>query len=109
MKNLERASFKRGITTKTKIVTFEGLRYNIAEDGDYKGAWISTKEVRDIYIPLTNNTTNLDGLVDQLKCQSYDSDKINKCRGKTLHVKVVEKLPYTNVYFTFKEEIDAYA
>ena len=87
-------------------VIFKRIDYRTdKETGDINGIFVHVEKFRPLFIPFFDNGDNfqLDLLLDQLGCESYDPDEINKTAGTmiTVHryIRETENQTYTNVSF----------
>ena len=87
-------------------VVFDHIDYR--EDkatGDINGIFVHVQDFRPLFLPFFDNGQNfqLDLLLDQLGCESYDPDEINKCKGSVIvahrYVRKTETDTFTNVSF----------
>lgn len=68
---------------------FKKIDYRInKETEDVTGIFVHTEGYRPVFIPFFDNGDNfqLDLLLDQLGCQSYDPDEINQSAGTVITV-----------------------
>lgn len=81
-------------------VTFEGIDYRIDADGNVTGAFVRTKEYRNLFLPIfEEQNTQLDLLCDQLGVDTYDPIEINKAKGTIIIATRYEREQYVNVSF----------
>lgn len=81
-------------------VTFEGIDYRIDADGNVTGAFVRTKEYRNLFLPIfEEQNTQLDLLCDQLGVDTYDPIEINKAKGTIIVATRYEREQYVNVSF----------
>lgn len=75
----EKRTFKADPTEGTFEVTVTNFKY--WEDkvtGDIKGAFVSTPDYNDLFIPINDDVTaQLDGFLKQIGITSYDEQEIN--------------------------------
>ena len=98
-------------------VIFDHIDYRTnRQTDDITGIFVHVKDYRPLFIPFFDNGQNfqLDLLLDQLGCDSYDPEEINKYAGTVItthrYQRVTEKDTYTNVSFNARyseEEIPA--
>ena len=87
-------------------VIFNRIDYRTDRDtGDINGVFIHVQEFRPLFLPFFDNGDNfqLDLLLGQLGCDSYDPDEINKCSGTVIiahrYTREANGRIYTNVSF----------
>jgi len=87
-------------------VVFKRIDYRTdKETDDINGVFVHIENYRPLFIPFFDNGDNfqLDLLLNQLGCDSYDPDEINKFTGKTIvahrYVRETDTNTYTNVSF----------
>jgi hypothetical protein len=98
----------------TTEAPFEGLEYKADSEDEMSivGAFIHMEGFRSIYLPFTNGEVNyqLDYLLEQLGCESYDPDEIAKSAGTVVKVsrylKETEKKLNKTEYKALKKKYD---
>ena len=87
-------------------VVFDHIDYRAdKQTGDINGIFVHVKDYRPLFLPFFDNGQNfqLDLLLDQLGCESYDPDEINKCKGAIIiahrYLRETETDTCTNVSF----------
>ena len=88
----------------TEEVTFKKIQYRTNAEGDITGVFVHIEEYRSLFIPFfEEDNFQLDLLLQQLSCDSYDPEEINKCAGTiikaTRYERVTESGTYTNTSF----------
>lgn len=98
VKNMKRAA---EMPIGTQEVTFKKLQYRTDADDEITGVFVHVEEYRSLYIPFFNEDNfQLDLLLGQLGCDSYDPDEINKCAGKKITAtRYMAQNMYTNTSF----------
>ncbi len=87
-------------------VVFDHIDYRIdRETEDITGIFVHVKDYRPLFLPFFDNGQNfqLDLLLDQLGCDSYAPDEINKCKGTVIvahrYIRETDTDTFTNVSF----------
>ena len=86
-------------------VTFKKIDYRTNSEMDITGVFIHIDGYKPLFIPFFDNGDNfqLDLLLEQLGCDSYDPDEINQCTGTRIiaqkYIRQVEDRTFTNVSF----------
>jgi len=87
-------------------VVFTKLDYRTDRDtGDINGIFVHVKDYRPLFLPFFDNGDNfqLDLLLNQLGCDSYDPDEINQHTGTVItahrYTREANGQVYTNVSF----------
>ena len=87
-------------------VVFKRIDYKIdRETEEVTGAFVHVEGYKPLYIPIFDNGDNfqLDLLLGQLGCDSYDPDEINKATGTVIiahrYIRETERATYTNTSF----------
>ena len=88
----------------THEVTFKKIQYRTDAAGDINGVFVHIKEYRSLFIPFfEEDNFQLDLLLGQLGCDSYDPEEINKYEGviikATRYERVTDRGTYTNTSF----------
>lgn len=95
-------------------VVFKSLQYRVDAEGEVTGAFVHVEGFRSLFIPIfAEQNFQLDLLLGQLGCESYDDNEINKFAGTVITVNRYERktdtATYTNVSFNAsrdEEDID---
>lgn len=108
MKLNEFANTKRAVEMpmgKNEVV-FDHIDYRTdRETEDINGIFVHVKDYRPLFIPFFDNGQNfqLDLLLDQLGCDSYDPKEINQHKGQIIvahrYLRETETDTFTNVSF----------
>lgn len=87
-------------------VVFKRIDYRIdRETQDVTGVFVHVEKFRPLFVPFFGNGDNfqLDLLLKQLGCESYDPDEINKAAGTVIvahkYTREAKGQTYTNVSF----------
>lgn len=84
----------------THKVVFEKIQYRTDDVGEVTGAFIHVRGFRSLFIPIFETENyQLDLLLAQLGCDSYDDAEINKFAGKEITCTRYQRETYTNVSF----------
>lgn len=83
-----------------KEVTFKKIQYRTDEEGNVNGIFVHIEEYRSLFIPFfEEDNFQLDLLLEQLGCESYDDEEINKASGTVIVATRYERGGYINVSF----------
>lgn len=84
----------------THEVTFKKIQYRTDADENINGVFVHIEEYRSLFIPFfEEDNFQLDLLLEQLGCDSYDPDEINDCAGTKIKVTRYQRDVYTNTSF----------
>ena len=89
----------------TNEVVFKKIDYRTDKNtGDINGVFIHIEEYRPLFIPFfEEDNFQLDLLLNQLGCESYDPEEINKTAGTVIiahrYTRETPEQTYTNVSF----------
>ena len=84
----------------THEVTFKRIQYRTDADMEINGVFVHIEEYRSLFIPFfEQDNFQLDLLLKQLGCDSYDPDEINKCEGTVITATRYVRGEYTNTSF----------
>lgn len=101
---LKRVMVKKAmpITEEPIEVTFENIRYLVDEDEEVTAYIVSFKEYKDAYFKFFDESRNyeLENLVDQLGCESFAPEEINKYSGKKIKARAYVNEAYVNTTFS---------
>ena len=91
----------------THEVTFKRIQYRTDADGEITGVFVHLEEYRSLFIPFfEKDNFQLDLLLNQLGCTSYDPEEIDKSAGTvikaTRYERVTDSGTYTNTSFNPK-------
>ena len=81
-------------------VTFKRIQYRTDADMNINGVFVHVEEYRSLFIPFfEEDNFQLDLLLKQLGCDSYDPDEINKFAGTVIKATRYVRGQYTNTSF----------
>ena len=87
-------------------VVFDYIDYRTDKETDeINGVFVHVKDYKPLFIPFFDNGQNfqLDLLLDQLGCDSYDPAEINKCTGSVIiahrYTRETDEQSFRNVSF----------
>lgn len=84
----------------THEVTFKKIQYRVDTEDNITGVFVHVEEYRSLYIPFFDQDNfQLDLLLNQLGCTSYDPDEINKFKGTVITATRYTRGQYTNTSF----------
>lgn len=84
----------------THEVTFKRIQYRTDADMEINGVFVHIEEYRSLYIPFfEQDNFQLDLLLKQLGCTSYDPEEINKFAGTVITATRYERGEYINTSF----------
>lgn len=84
----------------THEVTFKRIQYRTDADGDINGVFVHIEEYRSLFIPFfEQDNFQLDLLLGQLGCTSYDPEEINEYAGTVIKATRYTRGQYTNTSF----------
>ncbi len=106
LKKVERA---KEMPLGTNEVIFDHIDYRVDRlTEDVTGIFVHVKNYKPLFLPFFDDGQNyqLDFLLDQLGCDSYDPEEINKAEGTVItvhrYIRTTETNEYTNVSFNAK-------
>lgn len=90
----------------THEVTFKRIQYRLDADMEITGVFVHVAEYRSLFIPFFSNGDNfqLDLLLRQLGCTSYDPEEINKFEGTVIKATRYPRGEYINTSFNPRGE-----
>lgn len=109
-KNMKRATEMP--INEMKEVTFKRIQYRTDADGNINGVFVHIEEYRSLFIPFfEQDNFQLDLLLEQLGCDSYDPEEINKYAGTIIKATRYTRGEYVNTSFNprGREEAEAFA
>lgn len=81
-------------------VTFKRIQYRTDADGNINGVFVHIAEYRSLFIPFfEEDNFQLDLLLNQLGCRSYDPEEINKFEGTVIKATRYTRGDYINTSF----------
>ena len=84
----------------THEVTFKRIQYRTDAEENINGVFVHVEEYRSLFIPFfEQDNFQLDLLLGQLGCKSYDPEEINKFAGTVIKATRYERGQYTNTSF----------
>lgn len=84
----------------THEVTFKRIQYRTDAEDNITGVFVHVEEYRSLFIPFfEQDNFQLDLLLNQLGCTSYDPDEINKFHGVMIKATRYKRGEYTNTSF----------
>ena len=84
----------------THEVTFKRIQYRTDADMNINGVFVHVEEYRSLFIPFfEEDNFQLDLLLKQLGCDSYNPDEINKFAGTVIKATRYVRGQYTNTSF----------
>ena len=84
----------------THEVTFKKIQYRTDLEDNITGVFVHVEEYRSLFIPFfEQDNFQLDLLLNQLGCTSYDPDEINKFHGVVIKATRYKRGEYTNTSF----------
>lgn len=84
----------------THEVTFKKIQYRTDATDNITGVFVHIEEYRSLFIPFfEEDNFQLDLLLNQLGCNSYDPDEINAFAGTVIKATRFVKGEYTNTSF----------
>ncbi|MBP5596735.1 MAG: hypothetical protein J6Y02_15215 [Pseudobutyrivibrio sp.] len=84
----------------THEVTFKRIQYRTDAEENITGVFVHVEEYRSLFIPFfEQDNFQLDLLLNQLGCSSYDPDEINECKGVKIIATRYKRGEYTNTSF----------
>lgn len=84
----------------TEEVTFKRIQYRTDADDNINGVFVHIEEYRSLFLPFfESDNFQLDLLLKQLGCESYDPEEINKCAGTVITATRYERGDYVNTSF----------
>ena len=108
MKLNELKNMKRAVEMpmgKNEVI-FDHIDYRVDRDTDeITGVFVHVKNYKPLFIPFFNEGQNfqLDLLLEQLGCESYDPDEVNQYTGSMIiahrYIRETPDQTYTNVSF----------
>lgn len=96
----------------THEVTFKKIQYRTDSEMNINGVFVHIAEFRSLFIPFfEEDNFQLDLLLKQLGCDSYDPDEINKCEGTMIKATRYPRGEYINTSFNPRgaEEVETFA
>ena len=97
----------------THRAIFKRIQYRTDESQNVTGAFVHVEGYRSLFIPIFETENfQLDLLLSQLGCSSYDDTDINACAGKEITCTRYQREAYTNVSFNpnpREEGVEEYA
>ena len=97
IKNMKRAS---EMPLGTQEVTFKRIQYRTDAEDNINGVFVHIEEYRSLFLPFfEQDNFQLDLLLGQLGCESYDPEEINKCAGTVITATRYERGEYVNTSF----------
>lgn len=103
IKNMKRAP---EMPVGTHEATFKKIQYRTDADGNINGVFVHVEEYRSLFLPFfEQDNYQLDLLLTQLGCDSYDPEEINQYAGTVIKVtRYIRENPtggpdYTNTSF----------
>lgn len=89
----------------TKDVTFKRIQYRTDAEDNITGVFVHIEEYRSLFIPFfETDNFQLDLLLEQLGCDSYDPDEINEHAGTKIKATRYERGEYINTSFNPRGE-----
>jgi len=89
----------------TEEVTFKKIQYRTDAEDNITGVFVHIEEYRSLFIPFfEEDNFQLDLLLNQLGCSSYDPEEINKCAGTVITATRYERGEYVNTSFNPRGE-----
>lgn len=83
-----------------KEVTFKRIQYRTDAEDNITGVFVHIEEYRSLFIPFfEEDNFQLDLLLGQLGCESYDPDEINEYAGTVIKATRYTRGEYVNVSF----------
>lgn len=83
----------------THEVTFKKIQYRTDADMNINGVFVHIEEYRSLFIPFFDEDNfQLDLLLGQLGCESYDPEEINQCAGTVIKATRYERVTDTGTY-----------
>ena len=84
----------------TEEVTFKRIQYRTDADDNINGVFVHIEEYRSLFLPFfEQDNFQLDLLLGQLGCESYDPEEINKCAGTVITATRYQRGEYVNTSF----------
>lgn len=84
----------------TEEVTFKRIQYRTDADDNINGVFVHIEEYRSLFLPFfEEDNFQLDLLLNQLGCSSYDPEEINKCAGTIITATRYQRGEYVNTSF----------
>ena len=91
----------------TEEVTFKRIQYRTDADDNINGVFVHIEEYRSLFLPFfEQDNFQLDLLLGQLGCESYDPEEINKCAGTVITATRYQRGEYVNTSFNPKGPAD---
>lgn len=84
----------------TEEVTFKKIQYRTDAEDNINGVFVHIEEYRSLFLPFfEEDNFQLDLLLNQLGCSSYDPEEINKCAGTIITATRYQRGEYVNTSF----------
>lgn len=104
IRNMKRAA---EMPLGTHEVTFKKIQYRTDTTGEINGVFVHVNEYRSLFIPFfEEDNFQLDLLLEQLGCDSYDPEEINKFHDTKIKATRYQRGAYTNTSFNPRSEDD---